>query len=69
MILDSVCRYRAYGENIEELPWSEVPSLSRDLTQYVLKDLTPGEQFQIQVIMDSMLPTLVDLLMVVLVEA
>jgi hypothetical protein len=32
-----------------ELPWSEVTAISNEVTQYVLKDLNPGDQFEIQV--------------------
>jgi hypothetical protein len=33
-----------------ELPWSEVTAISNEVTQYVLKDLNPGDQFEIQVL-------------------
>jgi hypothetical protein len=33
-----------------ELPWSEVTAISNEVTQYVLKDLNPGDQFEIQVV-------------------
>ena len=42
-------RYRAYGDTIEEQEWTEINSISNELTQYVLKDLSPGEQYEIQV--------------------
>ena len=42
-------RYRAYGDNIEDQEWTEINSISNELTQYVLKDLSPGEQYEIQV--------------------
>jgi hypothetical protein len=42
-------RYRAYGDPTVELPWSEVTAISNEVTQYVLKDLNPGDQFEIQV--------------------
>jgi L-ascorbate metabolism protein UlaG (beta-lactamase superfamily) len=44
-----VYRYRAYGDPTVELPWSEVTAISNEVTQYVLKDLNPGDQFEIQV--------------------
>jgi hypothetical protein len=43
-------RYRAYGDPTVELPWSEVTAISNEVTQYVLKDLNPGDQFEIQVV-------------------
>jgi hypothetical protein len=43
-------RYRAYGDPAVELPWSEVTAISNEVTQYVLKDLNPGDQFEIQVV-------------------
>ena len=45
----SIFRYRAYGDPTVELPWSEVTAISNEVTQYVLKDLNPGDQFEIQV--------------------
>ena len=42
-------RYRAYGENAKEMPWSEVTAIDPNLVEYVLRDLPPGEQFEIQV--------------------
>ena len=45
----AVPRYRAYGENAKEMPWSEVTAIDPNLVEYVLRDLPPGEQFEIQV--------------------
>ena len=48
-INNCMLRYRAYGDTIEEQEWTEINSISNELTQYVLKDLSPGEQYEIQV--------------------
>ncbi len=36
-------------EGAEEKRWTEINSIPSDLTEYILKDMTPGQQFIIQV--------------------
>ncbi len=36
-------------EGAEEKKWTEIGSIPSDLTEYILKDMTPGQQFIIQV--------------------
>ena len=40
-------------EGAEEKRWTEINSIPSDLTEYILKDMTPGQQFIIQVIDDK----------------
>jgi len=44
-----VIRYRPYGEATGEQVWKEIPAIPKETTTYNLSELSPGEQFEIQV--------------------
>jgi len=48
LFTEYVIRYRPFDDGTISQAWSEVTDVPRNATTYVLKDLPPGEQFEIQ---------------------